>query len=170
MLNMPNCGIVVWIYVSIGYLYSLLPPIALFLPCKISFSINVMVLFPALPVSTLYGHVIISLFDDVFRFAVITECLLSQWIEFIFTMSMWLSSSCSGSCSILWTTLLLALLQNSCKWFILLYFPHFFHKARHHLDWWLNPQYLPSCFTGLLTGVCGFLPFCFFCILLSVSF
>ena len=52
-------------------------------------------MFPLLPVSTLYGSIILTLFDNVFRFVVITECLLLKLIEFIFTMPIW-SSSCLG--------------------------------------------------------------------------
>ena len=44
-------------------------------------------MFPSLPVSTLYGTVIPSRFDDVFRFAVITVHLLLQLTESILTLS-----------------------------------------------------------------------------------
>ena len=41
-------------------------------------------MFPSLPVSTLYGTIILTQFDDIFRFAVNTECLLLKLIEFVF--------------------------------------------------------------------------------------
>ena len=86
------------------------------------------IMFPSLPVSLLYGTAIMTLFDDVFRFAVITKWLLLKLMEFIFTTSMRFSSW-SGSCSLLWTALPLALLQTCQKWFILLYFVHLFLYA-----------------------------------------
>ena len=45
-------------------------------------------MFPSLPVSTLYGTIIETLFDDVFRFAVFTDQLLLNIRKSIFTMSM----------------------------------------------------------------------------------
>ena len=45
------------------------------------------IMFPSLPVSTLYGTIIESWFDNVFRFAVITNHLLLKITEFIFTVS-----------------------------------------------------------------------------------
>ena len=43
------------------------------------------IVFPSLPVYTLYDTIIIAWFDDDFRFVVITECLLLKLMEFIFT-------------------------------------------------------------------------------------
>ena len=37
------------------------------------------IMFPSLPVSTLYGTVIKTWFDDVFRFFAITDHLLLKW-------------------------------------------------------------------------------------------
>ena len=45
------------------------------------------IMFPSLPMSTLYGSIILTWFDDVIIFAVITEWLLLKLIEFIFTIS-----------------------------------------------------------------------------------
>ena len=45
-------------------------------------------MFPSLPVSVLYGTIILIWFYDDFRFAVITECLLLKLIEFIMTVSL----------------------------------------------------------------------------------
>ena len=42
--------------------------------------------FHHLPVSTLYGTIIETWFDDVFRFFVITDHLLLKIIEFMFTV------------------------------------------------------------------------------------
>ena len=50
-------------------------------------------------------------------------------MEFIFTFSMSVSSSCSSSISMLWTALPLELLHTSLKWFILLHF----HTSAHML-------------------------------------
>ena len=44
-------------------------------------------MLPVLPVSTLYGTVIMTLFDDVSRFSVTMEWLLLKLMEFIFTVS-----------------------------------------------------------------------------------
>ena len=118
-------------------------------------------MFPSLPMSILYGTVITTLFDNVFRFAVIIECLILKFSEFIFIVSMQFPFSWSGSCSILWTTLPLVLLKPSQKWFIMLHFAHFFPSAGHLLGSWLDPQYLQFCIMGILTCVCNFLPFCF---------
>ena len=45
-------------------------------------------MFPSLPVSILYGTVITTLFDDVFRFALIMEQLVLKSKELIFTVPM----------------------------------------------------------------------------------
>ena len=43
-------------------------------------------MFPSLPVPTLCGTIIETWFDDVFRYAVITDYLLLKIIEFTFTV------------------------------------------------------------------------------------
>ena len=45
------------------------------------------IMFPSLPVSNSYGTIIKASFDGVFRFAVITKCLLLKKTEFIFIPS-----------------------------------------------------------------------------------
>ena len=86
-------------------------------------SISVKALFPSLLVSTLYGAIIPIWYDEAFRFAVITECLLLKLIKFIFAVSIWSASSWywSGSCSVSCTFLLLTLLQTSLKLLTLLH-------------------------------------------------
>ena len=94
-------------------------------------------MYASLPVSTFYlfslnftclhilvpfiviANVIITLFDDVFRFAIIVEQFELSLMELIFTISILISCSWSASFSILWTALLLELLHTSLKWFIL---------------------------------------------------
>ena len=134
---MPNCS--VWLYIfCIFYCFQLLF-IALW--NKFLYIYND-IMFPWLPVSTLYGTVIMTLLDDVFRFAVIMEPLALKFMELIFTISMWSSCSWSASCSMLWTVLPLALQHTSLKWFNLLYLAHAIPYIGHHLDGWLEPQYL----------------------------
>ena len=41
------------------------------------------IMFPSLPVSTLYGTIILTWFDDVFKLTVIVKCLLLKIKEFI---------------------------------------------------------------------------------------
>ena len=85
------------------------------------------IMFPSLPVSTLYGTIIETWFDNVFRFAVITNYLLLKIIEFIFTMSIWSSSCCwSSSFSSSWIVLFLTLLQISLKCLTLQHSANFF--------------------------------------------
>ena len=45
------------------------------------------IMFPSLPLSTLYGNIMLTRFDGVFRFAVITQQFLLKLKEFIFTVS-----------------------------------------------------------------------------------
>ena len=116
------------------------------------------IMFPSLPVSTLYATVIMALFDDVFRFAVIMEWLVLKLMELICTMSMWCSFSWSTSCSILWTVLLFALLHPFQKCFILLHFMHFFPYAGHDLCWWLESEYLHFYLVSILNSCVQFYP------------
>ena len=126
------------------------------------------IMSPSLSLSTLYGTVITNLSDDDFRFAVIMEWLLLKFMQLIFMMSMPFPFPWSGSYYILWMALLLALLQTSLEWLILLHFIHCFPYAGHHLSWWLDPQYLHFCLPGILTDVNSFLPFCFCSFLMFV--
>ena len=71
------------------------------------------IMFPSLPVSTLYSTITLA-WSDVFKLAVITESLLLKLMEFIFTMSV---SSSSGTGLVSWLMLciftFLPLLQTS---------------------------------------------------------
>ena len=74
---MSNCVIVVLLYVLIGYI---LFPVATNCPF-VALGNNLLymcksIIFPLLYVSTLYGTIILTWFDDVSRFVVITEHLL----------------------------------------------------------------------------------------------
>ena len=77
------------------------------------------IMFPSLPMSTLYGTVIMTLSDDIFKFTLIAEQLELNLTEMIFTISKLISCSWSASFTILWTVLLFGLLHTSLKWVIL---------------------------------------------------
>ena len=70
-----------------------------------------------------------TLFNDVFRFAIIAEQVELNLMEFIFTISMSVSHSRSVSFSMLWTVVVLELLPASLKWFICC----IFHTSSHML-------------------------------------
>ena len=118
-LHLPNCVIVVWLYV-----FSLLFVFVFATNCSIvALGNNILyvyngITFPSLPMSTLYGTMIMTLFVEVFRFAIIIEQLELNLTEFIFTILISVSCTWSMSHSILWTTLLLELLHTSLKWFM----------------------------------------------------
>ena len=142
-LHMPNCDTVVLLYLFNWKFMFLVSTNC----SSVALGNNLLYrcignLFPSLPVSTLYGTIIETWLDDVFRLAVITDGLLLKIIEFIFTVSIWPSSSwCwSGSCSRSWMFLFLPLLQTSLKWLTLPHFSHFFPYTRHCLHGWLEPQ------------------------------
>ena len=55
------------------------------------------IMFPSLPVSTLYGTIILTWFDSVFRFAVITEYLLLKLVIYILHINISSSHSTSNA-------------------------------------------------------------------------
>ena len=87
-LHMPNCVILLlyvfnWMFlffVATNCFFFVALGDNLFYKCK-------SIMFPSLPVSTSYGTITETWFDNVFRFAVITDHLLLKIIEFLFTMS-----------------------------------------------------------------------------------
>ena len=85
-LHMPNVVIVVLLYIFNRVFLLLVATNCSF----VALGNNVLymckhIMFPSLPVSTLYGTIILTRFGDVFRFTLITEHLLLKLIEFIFT-------------------------------------------------------------------------------------
>ena len=111
---------------------------------------------------TLLGTLIMTLFKDVFRFAIIVE----QLDKYIFTISMFISFLVSFFLHIMHHA---AFETNvaSLKWFIFSQLSHLFPYAGHHLSLWTWLQYLHlfmGSFTGLACFVCPCLPSSFYSI------
>ena len=109
-----------------------------------------------LPVSTVYGTIILFGPSDVFKFTVSMEQFLLKWIELMLTESMLFSSTLSwtASCSTSFMTLALLLLHIALKCPILLHSVHVFPYAGHCLGRWLLPQCLHICFVGIVVCMC----------------
>ena len=86
------------------------------------------IMFPSLPVSTLYGICALFWLLLVFNFPFITKCMLLKDMEVIVTMLTCLSAAVFGF--ILWTFPLLTslLVQTAKKWFSFLHPPMSFQK------------------------------------------
>ena len=130
-------------------------------------------IFPSLPISTLYGTVITTLFDNLFRFAFIVEWLELKLMKLIFTISMSVSCSWSSPCSILWTVLFLELLYTSWSGSSYCTFHTSFHMLGIVTGLWSWLQYLHLLLVGIVTGVASFVSLCLpssFCCIASKFF
>ena len=129
-LHMPHCVIIFKFYV-----FNLMFLILVTTNCSFVAKGNNLlykckgIMFQSLPVSTLYGTIIETGFDNVFIFAVTTDHLLLKIIDFIFTMSIRSSWCWSGSCSRSWAVLFLPLLQTSLSGWPC----HIQHASSHRL-------------------------------------
>ena len=82
--HMPNCVIVVLLYVLYWMLLFLIATNWSFVALENNFLYTHKgIMFPSLPVSTLYGTIIGTWFDNVFRLPITTKCSLLKFKEFM---------------------------------------------------------------------------------------
>ena len=87
LTNMPNCvAIILWCVFNWMFLSLVATNCSFVVLGNNLLYMYKGIMFPSLPVSTLYGIIIEIWFDDVFRFAVFTNHLLLKIIEFMFTV------------------------------------------------------------------------------------
>ena len=113
-------------------------------------------ILPSLPVSTLYGTIILFWPVDIFKLVVSMEWFLLNCIAFMLTGSMLFSPALSWttSCCTSFTALVFLLLHTALKWPILLHSVHVFPNAGHCLRGWLLLQYWHVCFVGVYVCMC----------------
>ena len=96
---------------------------------------------PSLPVSILYGICTVFSVTCISRSAVISDCLLFKYTEFILNYSI-LPSSWDTSTSNSWTVQSFLLQHTFLKWPNLLQLAHVFPYAGHSLSGCIYPHYL----------------------------
>ena len=145
------------IHFSFWYLYFLLPPIAPLLPWEIIVCIYNGIMFPSLPVSTLYGTVITTWFHDVFficcyfrktgiKINGIDIHCFNVILLFLVSFLPYVVDH-AASCPPLWNG------SSCCTWHI------FSHMPGNAWVGGMNHS-IYIFFMGVLLAVCSFIPFC----------